>query len=325
MSCYLGIDVGGTKTHALLADESGQALALATGGPGNWETVGYDGFTGVLRSTVHEALAKAGLPLSAIAGAGMGIGGYDWPSQRQAHLDAIRPLGLSCPLEIVNDAVLGILAGTAEGWGISVVSGTGCNARGWSRDHQREGRVVGGGGYWSGEAAGGVDILARALRAVTFEWVRRGPATALSQAFLARTGARDLFELVEGIYVGRYAFDPQLVLVVFEVAAAGDEQALAVLRWAGCELGMLAVSVINQLDMQAQTFDVVLIGSIFNGHPLITESMAATIQPVAPAARLVRLDSPPVIGGILLGMEQAGESGYDVRERLIATTRVLLR
>ena len=39
MNYYLGVDVGGTKTHALIADEAGQALGFATGGPGNWEAV----------------------------------------------------------------------------------------------------------------------------------------------------------------------------------------------------------------------------------------------------------------------------------------------
>ena len=130
---YLGVDVGGTKTHALIADETGQALGFATGGPGNWEGVGYAGLTRVLLDVTGRALEQAGIQVSQVVGSGMGIGGYDWPSERQDHLDAIRPIGLNCPLEIVNDATLGILAGASEGWGISVVAGTGCNARGWSR------------------------------------------------------------------------------------------------------------------------------------------------------------------------------------------------
>ena len=144
MRYFLGIDVGGTKTHALVADESGQALGFATGGSGNWEGVGYDGFTRVLIKVMTEALSYANISVEELCGAGMGIGGLDWPSQRQAHLDAIRPTGLKCPLEIVNDAALGILAGSSEGWGVSLVAGTGCNARGLSRDHLHEGRAVGG-------------------------------------------------------------------------------------------------------------------------------------------------------------------------------------
>ncbi len=323
MEYFLGVDIGGTKTHALIVDENGAVLGFAQGGPGNWEGVGYEGFTRVLLATVRQALDMAGLEVGQIAGAGMGIGGYDWPSQRQPHLEAIRPLGLRCPLEIVNDAVLGILAGAEDGWGVSVVAGTGCNCRGWNQDRTREGRVVGGHGEWSGEYAGGYDIVARAMRAIVFEWVRRGPATALTPAFIERLGAKSLDDLVEGVYLGWYSFDPSLVLLTFEVARQGDEQALEVVRWAGEELGMMAVSVIRQLELEAEAFDVVLIGSLYKGHPLLTETLAEAVHRVAPRARLKRLDAPPVVGGVLLGMEAAGRRDYRIRPALIEAVRAL--
>lgn len=324
MKYFLGIDVGGTKTHALVADEAGQALGFAHAGTGSWESIGYDGLTGVLKDAIGRTLTMAGLCLDQITGAGMGLAGFDWPSQKQAHLDAIAPLGLQAPVQIVNDAVLGILAGAEEGWGISVVSGTGCNCRGWSKDHRRKARVVGGAGHWSGEAAGGYDILARAMRAVVFEWDKRGPATALSAAFLKHTGAKDLDDLVEGAYVGTYDFDPAMIMLVFEIAHQGDPQALEVMRWAGGELGGMVVGVVNQLDLQKEKFDVVLIGSIFDGHPAIRESLGETVHEVAPGARLVRLDVPPVVGGVLLGMEAAGMDFHSQRQRLIETTDQLL-
>ena len=324
-SYFLGFDVGGTKTHALVADETGQATGFGLGGPGNWESVGYEGFTRALQDAFVQVLEMAGISVSQIAGAGLGIGGFDWPSQRQAHLDAIRPLGLNCPLEIVNDATLGILAGSAEGWGISVVSGTGCNARGRSKDHQREGRAVGGNNHWSGEFAGGFDIVARAMRAISFEWLKRGPATALTQVFLSHTGARDLSDLVEGVYLGGYNFDRELVLLVFQTAREGDPQAMEVVRWAGSELGQMAVGVINQLDLQKETFDVVLIGSLYDGHPLMSKQLGEVVHQVAPGARLVRLTVPPVVGGVLLGMEQAGLNGSPMREKLIQTTKALFK
>ena len=322
---FLGVDVGGTKTHALIADDAGQALGFATGGPGNWEGVGYTGLTRVLLEVTGCALEQAGLQGNQIAGAGMGIGGYDWPSERQDHLDAIRPLGLMGPLEIVNDTTLGILAGTTEGWGVSVVSGTGCNARGWSKDHKRQGRAVGGGSRWSGEYAGGFDIVFRAMRAVTFEWLKRGPSTALTQVFLDFTGAKDLNDLVEGVYLRRYSFEPPLVLKVFETARDGDPQAQAVMHWAGCELGEMAVGVINQLEIQKEHFEVVLIGSLHGGSPSLDEALRKTVLETSPNAKFHRLSVPPVVGGVLLGMEMAGINGYAMRDKLIQTTNQILK
>jgi N-acetylglucosamine kinase-like BadF-type ATPase len=325
MKYFLGVDVGGTKTHALIADETGQALGFATGGPGNWEGVGYAGLRRVLLEVCASAMRQAGIKPRHVAGAGLGIGGYDWPCERQDHLKAIRPVGLACPLEIVNDATLGILAGASEGWGVSLVAGTGCNARGWSRDHKRQGRAVGGGGAWSGEYAGGYDIVARAMQAVTFEWLKRGPATALTRVFLEHTGAVDLDDLVEGVYLQRFPFDSALVLKVFETARQGDRPAQAVMRWAGRELGGMAVGVINQLEMQLEQFEVVLIGSLHGGSPIMDQALRNTVLKAAPHARFVRLTVPPVVGGVLLGMEQAGLNGHAVRAKLIATTNIIYK
>jgi N-acetylglucosamine kinase-like BadF-type ATPase len=325
MDYFLGVDVGGTKTHALIADESGQVVGFGSAGPGNWEAVGYDGLIAALGNITAQALGMAGLEIGQIRAAGMGLAGYDWPSQRQAHLDAIRPLGLKSDPQIVNDATLGILAGAEQGWGVSVVSGTGCNCRGWSRDHSRQGRVVGGASFWSGEAAGGWDIVARAMRAVAFEWTQRGPATALTPAFLRKTGARDLDDLVEGTYLGRFNFDQSDVMMVFEVASTGDKQALEVLGWAGDELGQMACGVIHQLGIENENFDVVLIGSIYDGHPRLSEALGETVHRTAPAARLVRLTVPPVVGGVLLGMEAAGLDFHPRRARLIESTNRLLK
>ena len=324
MKYYLGVDVGGTKTHALVADETGQAVGFGTGGPGNWEGVGYDGLTRVLLDVSARAAQRAGIGIDQIAGAGLGIGGYDWPCERQDHLNAIQPLGLNCPLEVVNDATLGILAGASEGWGVSLVAGSGCNARGWSRDHKRQGRAVGGGGEWSGEYAGGYDIVARAMQAVTFEWLKRGPATALTQVLLEHTGATGLDDLVEGVYLQRFPFEPALVLKIFETARKGDPDAQAVMRWAGRQLGGMAVGVINQLEIQEEHFEVVLIGSLHGGSPIMDQALRKTVRQTAPHAQFVRLTVPPVVGGVLLGMEQAGLNAHARRNKLIGTTNQIL-
>jgi len=181
--------------------------------------------------------------------------------------------------------------------------------------------VVGGASEWSGEFAGGYDILAKAMQAVTFEWVHRGPKTDLSAAFIEAAGADDLDDLIEGLYVERYyPFSRDLVLKVFEIAASGDGAALDVIRWAGCELGKMAAGVVRQIDLQTEAFDIVLIGSVFKGHPLIAATILETVQKVAPQARIVHLTAPPVVGAVLLGMEQVGVNGYAHRKKLIETT-----
>ena len=324
MKYYLGVDIGGTKSHALIADEDGRVLGFGQAGSGSWEGVGYDGLKQALENITDQALKMAGVNLDQVAGAGMGIAGFDWPSQRQPHLDIISFLGLQCPVELVNDAALGIPAGTRQGWGVSVVSGTGCNCRGWNADRSLIGRAVGGQGHWSDEAAGGYDIVFRAIRAVSFEWTQRGPATALTQAFIEKTGAADLDSLIEGLYLEKFSLDRSYVMKVFEIAAQGDPEALQVMRWAGNQLGQLACGVIRQIGLQNDIFEVVQIGSIYNGHPLISEQMRETIHQIAPKAEIVRLTVPPVVGGVLLGMESdMGKKAYLRRQRILASIQDL--
>lgn len=324
-SYFLGIDIGGSKSHALVADDSGQALGFGKGGAGNWESVGYPGLRGTLQEISAQALDMAGLQAGQIAGAGMGIAGYDWPSQLQAHMEVIQTLGLDCPIEVVNDAMIGILAAAEGCWGVSVVAGTGTNCWGRRRDPMRIARMVGGSGHWSGEPSGSVGLVLDAMRAVTFEWNRRGPATALSAVFMKHFGVNTLDELVEKVYLSRHHFKPQDVLMVFEVAAQGDEQALKAIARMGQGLGDMACGVIRQLEISELAFDVVMIGSLWNGHKLMSQSFGQTVNQLAPRARMVRLNVPPVVGGVLLGMEAAGLDPLAARSRLLESAQELIR
>ncbi len=87
---FLGVDTGATKTHALIADETGRVVGFGVAGPGNHESVGYEGVELALKTSVSQALAMAGLDVAQISGAGFGIAGYDWPSERQPTLETNR-------------------------------------------------------------------------------------------------------------------------------------------------------------------------------------------------------------------------------------------
>ena len=57
MTLVLGIDGGGTKTHAVIADADGTVRGFATSGPANWEVVGLRGAGESLREATRRALA----------------------------------------------------------------------------------------------------------------------------------------------------------------------------------------------------------------------------------------------------------------------------
>jgi N-acetylglucosamine kinase-like BadF-type ATPase len=302
MSYYLGADLGATKTHTLIIDETGRAVGFGESGPGNHESVGYDGMFDAMHEGLEMALRTAGLAKADIAGAGFGVAGYDWSSEHEITASIIDKLGLNAPYKFVNDAVPGLVAGAEEGWGVVVVSGTGTNCRGWDREHKREGRVTGH-GVMMGEGAGGSELLHHTMKHVGYAWTTRGPMTALADAFIKHVGATDLEDLLRGYTTYEYQIGAEAAPIVFRVAQEGDAVAQAMIHWAGCELGEMANAVIRQLQFETLAFDVVMTGSMFKGGPMLIEPMRETILAFAPQARFVHLNAPPVIGAVILGME----------------------
>lgn len=305
MRYFLGTDIGSTKTHNLIVDETGRALGFGESGPANHETVGYEGMFQAMHKGLEQALRGTNLTKDDITGAGFGVAGFDWPSEYDMTALTIERLGLNAKYKFVNDAVPGLVVGSEEGWGVVVVSGTGSNCRGWDRERKREGRVTGH-GVLMGEGAGGTELMHRCMQLVGYAWSKRGPMTKLADAFVQHVGAKDLEDLIHGYTTGTFALGADVAPIVFRVAEQGDKVARDLIHWAGCELGEMANGVIRQLEFENLSFDVVMTGSMFEGGELLIKPMQETIHTLAPKARFVRLNAPPVLGAVMLGMEASG-------------------
>jgi len=320
--CLLGVDTGGSKTHALVAGLNGEALGFGKAGPGNYESVGYDGVAQATGDAVDEALLMAGLEKDTVCAAGFGVAGYDWPSERQPTVQVIQTLGLNCPFELVNDAVIGLLAGASQEWGLVVNAGSGNNVRGLDREG-REGRITGE-GLMFGEFGGASELVMKALHGISYEWTKRGVVTALTPAFIQLVGAKNVEDLLEGLSVGKYELNSQAAQLVFQIAMQGDEVAQEVIAWSARELGQSAVGVIRQLNLEKETFEVIMMGSLFNGGELFIKPLREIIQDEAPGAQLVSLEVPPVVGAVLLASKVCGLDPKTIRNKLVDTTKVLL-
>lgn len=322
MKYFLGIDVGSSKTHALIIDETGQCVGFGKSDGGNHQRVGYEGLETVLEESFDRARKISDVDPAHIAGAGFGVAGYDFPSDREPHLNAIASLGLSCSIEVFNDGVNGLLAGAMHGIGVNVTAGSSNNCRGRNK-HGKEGRIVGNGPTF-GEYGGGIEIAARALQMVNYAWIKRIPPTVLTQVFLNATGAKNDLDLMEGLSNKQYHLTPALGVRVLQAAWEGDMTALEVIRWAGEELGWLAVAVARQIEMEDEEVEIIQSGSGFEAGELITEPMQEVVMKHCPKAKLIRLDGPPVVGAVILAMEQAGFDGYAVRDKMVRTAKEMV-
>jgi N-acetylglucosamine kinase-like BadF-type ATPase len=323
MKYFLGIDVGSSKTHALIVDETGACIGFGKAWGGNHQDVGYDGLENALKESFEQARTMAGISANQISGAGFGIAGYDFPSDRESHLQAIAALGLSCPIEIVNDGMNGLLAGATHGCGVNVTAGSSNNCRGRNKNG-KEGRIVGNGPTF-GEFGGGIEIALKALHMANHAWIKRIPPTTLTKILLDATGAKDEMDLMEGLSNEQYHLFPFIAVDVLQAARDGDTAASEVIQWAGEELGWLAVSVARQIGMNDEEFEIVQSGSIFDAGEIITNPMRDIVLRHCPKAKIIHLNCPPVVGAVLLGMEQANFNGYAVREQIIQTAKKFIK
>src|SRR5260370_22782411 len=107
MRYVLGIDAGGTKTLALLANETGQVVGTALGGGANLKTHGELEIEKVLHHVAEVAESRAGFRPEAVA---LGIAGADRPHDRAVLAGGFKRLRLKSPLVIPHRARLPLLA-----------------------------------------------------------------------------------------------------------------------------------------------------------------------------------------------------------------------
>ncbi|MCB2209817.1 hypothetical protein KQH62_02880 [bacterium] len=314
----LGVDVGNSKTHALIASHSGEAVGFAEIGCGSYEVLGPEGYTKALREVTDLALADADLPQSQLMGLGFGIAGYDWPAEEPIMEAGIEALGVDAPYAYVNDVTIGLLAGAPAGWGVAVDAGTGNNVRGRAPDG-RIGRITGNSALF-GEYGGAGELVWRAMIAVSYAWSQRGPQTRLTQMFMEYVEVNSEAKLIEMWAMHQLLPPPILAKEIFRLAAEGDRVAQDVIVWNARELGESTNAVIRQLGIHNEAFDVVLIGSLFKAGDAYIDPLRETVQAFAPGATLTRLTVPPVVGAVLLAAESAGLDPGQIRPTLIKST-----
>ena len=312
MSLVLGVDGGGSKTHALVADERGEVLGFASAGRSNWEDIGLEAAGAALAEAVGGALAGAGVAPAELAASAFGLAGLDWDSDRPMLGALVDPLGLGGPRRLENDSFIALRAGASRPFGVVVIAGTGHVAAG-RNPAGRTFRTFGLGPMY-GDFGSATDVAEEAVRAVADAWTGRGPATTLSRLLPPLAGCGGPEELLQA----------PAPLVLAE-AEAGDPAAQAIVHRAGTSLGETAALVAGRLDLGQAPFEVVMAGGLFAGRSRLLETtLVEILHRVAPLATPVHLRCQPVVGAALEALDLGGlATTPEIRDRLIASSQGL--
>lgn len=319
-AAVLAVDGGNSKTDVALVADDGRVLALVRGPTTSHQAVGLETGMARLAKLVAEAAGRAGLDGAARPVARIGVhavAGADYSRDVRLLERALAGARLSEQVVVVNDCIGALWAGSSAGWGIALICGEGINGAAVAPDG-RQVRFDGVGdisGDWGGGYSVGMAGLAAAVRAAD----GRGPRTSLERLVPAHFGLRRPPALTRALYDGRIVERrvSELSPVVFAAAGEDDAAARSIVNRLADELVAMAAALARRARLTRLPVEVVLAGGVFRtGDEPFYEQIRAGVQAVAPHARLVHLDVPPVAGPAVEGLARIGEPTLAARERL---------
>lgn len=322
---YLGVDGGGTKTLALLVDADGSIHGIGSSGPVNYQLIGMEAATANLQAAVQAALRQAGCSVDVIIGAVLGLAGLDFPVDWANWAEPIAKLLPGIDAQLVNDTWIALRAGTDAPARVVSVCGTGANTAGVNPQGMR---MIGRGMTSElGCFAGASELIRMSLNAAFRSANGSGKRSVLEPAMLAALGLESYDQLAMLVYSqaahgGAALMEQAMSLVpqLFHLANDGDEVVQEILISAGRTLGEETAAIIKGLRLGERPFHVVLAGGIWQkaSNPLMRDAFCLAVHRVAPLAQIKVLEYHPVIGAVLLALDETGRS-LDGIEKLLQT------
>ncbi|MGE5704005.1 MAG: N-acetylglucosamine kinase, partial [Clostridia bacterium] len=265
---FVGMDGGGTKTTAALCDEVGQVAAVVTGGASNMMARARNEVAEVLRELYERVLDEAGVRETDVERIVLGLAGADRPEVKEAVLSSFYLHGAGVRIQVDNDAICALHAGTWGEPGIVLIAGTGSIAYGVNRFGERF--RTGGWGYLLGDEGSGYDLGRRAVSAVLHAFDGRGPETQLTEELLRMFRVNRPDEIISLVYNSSHqrAALAGVSRVLGKVVKAGDPVAQELVAGAVESLADMVKALEKRMG---KGYPVVLAGGLFSSDSWFLE------------------------------------------------------
>jgi len=335
-TAILGIDSGNSKTAAVCCTTDGRRVAWHRVGSSNYQTLGADRARDALTAAVlpvAQAARDAGLTIGAF---GIGLNGLDRAKDLEilaplvddvvARAAGTVPVAPDAPRVLRNDAFLVLRAGTDDGIGVAVSSGSGGNCVGVGAD----GRLLQVGGLTGelGDGGGAGHIALEALRLAGVARDGRGWRTSFTDKVVAMLGLSSIEDIVDFAIPGQLPPGFQddgppkvglLAPLVFQAAAEGDLVCRALLADIGRSLGRAARIAAFRLGFGPDDPVPLVLGGSVLMHaedPTFERAIVLEMQTQYPGAVPTRLVHHPVLGALLLGLDALAPTDHALAGRL---------
>jgi N-acetylglucosamine kinase-like BadF-type ATPase len=311
----LAVDGGNSKADVALLAADGTLLGAVRVPTISHQAVPAADAAARLRAAIDAAAVDTGSAVPEAAAVVACLAGADYPEDvRFLRSMFAATTGVADPL-ILNDTFAALRAGSSRPWGIALICGQGINGAAVAVNGRRV-RFAGVGdiaGDWGGGRAIGMAGLAAAVRGRD----GRGPRTDLERTIPAAVGLKRPDAVTHAYYSER--LDERrigdLAPTVFATAGAGDPVARAIADRLADELVGMAAALARRTSLVRRDPEVVLAGGVFKTDDAgFHERVLAGVHHAIPAARVVRLGSPPVLGAALLGLDGLAAGGAVARD-----------
>ncbi len=290
----LGIDGGGTRTRASIADGE-RVLAFAEHGSIKRLRVGAVVAEANLRELLAEVYKQAGV--TAVSAACGGVASATMPGVREWIMEVFRDFNVA-QAEVVGDEVIALDAAFRGGPGILQIAGTGTNCIGRAPDGGRE--TSGGWSSRLGDEGSGYWIGLHAVRRALNAYDREEPTQVL--AAVGRIwGTSTIEELVN---LGDSTPGPDFAALAPEIsrlAEEGDPVALNVINQAAADLVQNVLLVRSKLRRKhniAGEVPVAWIGSVIGKARLVREGFFAGLHAAAPNMSILPTEVAGIEGAV---------------------------
>src|ERR1019366_1829257 len=292
---YLGIEGGGTRTVALLADSSGQTLRRLETGPANMKLLTEAQLTRQFRS-----IATA-LPRPDALGIGLS-GAWAEADFRQVRSAAARvwPGIPCCATSDLESALTAAAVGgrTERVPQVLIVSGTGSGCYGKSL--KGRGVKVGGWGHMLGDKGSGYDIGLRALQAVVDGYDQESAWPDLGRRLLRALQLNEPNDLIDWAQAADKTAIAGLAAEVFDAWGHKDRIAAEILAGAARSLARDAAACARRLARPGTPVQFVLTGSILLKQPRFAAQVGRELRKLWPKAAVTPLKRESVWGAVEL-------------------------
>lgn len=282
----VGVDGGGTKTHAVVLDMNFAVLGEGLAGPSNPLRVGIAKGAAAVREAIDKACEAATVRRSDLVAAHIGLAGARGNELRARMREALNGLGIG-EIVVVSDAEIALYGATMGELGLIVIAGTGSNCCGINARGKK--MCAGGWGPIAGDEGGGSWIARRALRAIAHATDGRGAATSLIDTACTYFHVSDPNDLSTAIYSPTITNErlAGFAKYVIEAAKAKDRISREILAEGGRELGLMATAVIRNLKLERESFQVGYVGGVFAAAgELVLAGLREELKKIAPNAYL---------------------------------------